>query len=246
MMDHIQIKFKTLMIRSSLYDQSDAYTLVKVTITVPNTGTAAALNNRNKKVIFKNCGLFTDCISETSNKEIDHAKDIDVVMPRHNLIKYSEHYLKSSGSLWQYQRDEPFINDEDVTIDIPDDPDSASFKYKQKVTFQTGYAETKGVKIMVPLKYLSNFWNTLGVPLINCKINIILTWSKQCIKITGNYDDKEPKFAIIGTKIYVPVVTLSGHDNNAKLFQQLKAGFKEQLIGININQHQLYKHKTDI
>ena len=124
----IQIKFKTLMIRSSLYDQSDAYTLVKVTITVPNTGTAAALNNRNKKVIFKNFGLFTDCISEISNKEINHAKDIDVVMPRHNLIEYSEHYLKLSGSLWQYQRDEPFINDEDVEQDsIFNDASSFNF-----------------------------------------------------------------------------------------------------------------------
>ena len=78
--------------RSSLCDYSDECTLVKGTITVPNTGTTAARNNRNKKVIFKNCAPFTDCISEISNKEIDHAKDIDAVMPMYNLIEYSDNY----------------------------------------------------------------------------------------------------------------------------------------------------------
>ena len=124
-----QIKFKTSMLRSSLRDYSDAYILIKGTITVENTGTATALNNRNRKVIFKNCAPFTDCINNT---EIDHAKDINVVMRMYNLIEYSDNYLKTSGSLWEYYRDEPFINDNGVIIDVSDDPDSASFKYKQK------------------------------------------------------------------------------------------------------------------
>ena len=94
-----QIKFKTLMIRSRLCDYSDAYILFKGTITVENTGAAAVLNNRNKKVIFKNCALFTDCISETNNIEIDHSKNIGVVMPMHNLKEYSNNYTKISGSL---------------------------------------------------------------------------------------------------------------------------------------------------
>ena len=80
------------MLRSSLCDYSDECTLVEGAITVPNTGTTAARNNRNKKVIFKNCAPFTDCISEISNKEIDHAKDIDAVMPMYNLIEYSDNY----------------------------------------------------------------------------------------------------------------------------------------------------------
>ena len=75
-----QIKLKTSIIKSSLFYYSDACILVKETITVEITGTAAAPNNRNKKVIFKNCAQFTDCISEINNKEIDHAKDIDVIM----------------------------------------------------------------------------------------------------------------------------------------------------------------------
>ena len=122
-----QIKFKTSILSSSLCDYSDAYMLVKGTITVPNTRTAATPNNRNKKVIFKSCAPFTDCISEIDSKEIDHAKDTDVVVPMYNLIEYSDNYSKTSGSLWQYYRDQPFINN-DIIIDVPDDPDSTSFK----------------------------------------------------------------------------------------------------------------------
>ena len=94
-----QIKFKTSRIRSRLCDYSDAYILFKGTITVENTGTAAVLNNRNKKVIFQNFALFTDCISETNNIEIDRSNNIDVVMPMHNLKEYSNSYMKISGSL---------------------------------------------------------------------------------------------------------------------------------------------------
>ena len=112
-------------------------------------------NNKNKKVIFKNCVPYTDCISETNN--IYHAKDIDVVMPMHNLIGYSNNYSKTSGSLWEYCRDEPVINN-GVFIDVPDDPDSVSCKDKQKMIGQTGNKGTKDVQIMVPLKYLSIFW----------------------------------------------------------------------------------------
>ena len=123
-----QIKFKTSMTRSILCDYSGAYILVIGTITGTNTGTAAAPSNRNKKVIFKNCAPFTNCISEINNKRIDHAKDIDVVMPMYNLTEYNDNYAKTSGSLWQYYRDEPFINDNGVIINVPNDPDCASFK----------------------------------------------------------------------------------------------------------------------
>ena len=87
------------MVRSHLCDYSDAYILVKGTITVENTETAAAPSIRNKKVIFKNFAPFADCISEINNKKIDHAKNIDVVMPMYNLIEYSDNYSKTSGSL---------------------------------------------------------------------------------------------------------------------------------------------------
>ena len=207
-----QIKFKTSMIRSSLCDYRDAFVLVKGTITVINTGTAAAPNNRNKKVIFKNCAPFTDYIREINNKEIYHAKDIDVVMAIYNLIEYSDNYLKASGNLWQYYTDESLINNNAVIIDVPDDSDNASFKYKQKITGQTGNDGTKDVRITVTLKYLSSFSRTLEMPLIKCEINIFLTWSEECIIVTGDYGGEKRKFAITDTKLYVPVVTLSAQD----------------------------------
>ena len=118
-------------------------------------------------------------------------------------------------------------------------------KSKQKITFQTGNDGSKDVQIMVPLKSLCIFWKTLEMLLINCEINNFLTWSEKCFIVTRTADDQEPKFAIIDVKLYVPLVTLSAADN-AKLLQQLKTGFKEQLTGININQNQHYRHETDI
>ena len=94
------IRFKTAMLRSSLCDYSDAYILVRGNITVNNTAAdGAAANNTNKKVIFKNCAPFTNCISKINNTQIDNAEYIDIVMPMYNLIEYSDNYSKTSGSL---------------------------------------------------------------------------------------------------------------------------------------------------
>ena len=89
-----QIKFKISLLRSYLCDYSDAHIQIKGTITVPNTRTAAAPNNRNTKVIFKNCAPFTNCISEINDTHLDDAHDIDAVMPMHSLIQYSDSYSK--------------------------------------------------------------------------------------------------------------------------------------------------------
>ena len=98
-----QINFKTSMLRSSLCDCSDAYILIKGNITVNNTAAeGAAANNTNKKVIFKNCAPFTDCISKINNTQVDNAKDIDTIMPMYNLVEYSDNYSKTSGSLSHY------------------------------------------------------------------------------------------------------------------------------------------------
>ena len=101
------------MLRSSLWDYSDAYVLVSGTITITgaeNDDAARRLDERNKGVIFKNCAPFTDCTSEINNTQIDNAKYIDAVMPIYNLIEYSDDYLKTSGSLSQYYRDDPNDN----------------------------------------------------------------------------------------------------------------------------------------
>ena len=113
-----QIRFKTAMLRLSLCDYSDAYILVKWNITVNNTGTAAAPTNRNEKVIFKNCGPFTNCISKINNTQIDNAEYIDIVMPMYNLIEYSDNYSKTSGTLWQYCKEIPAVNNAGNIIDF--------------------------------------------------------------------------------------------------------------------------------
>ena len=198
---------------------SDAYILVKGTIIITGAGNDAATrpaDQRYKGVTFKNCASFTKCISRINNTEIDNAKDIDIVMSMYNLIEYSDNYSKTSGSLWQHYKDDP--NDNLAN--------SESFKFKVKITGKTPAAgNTKDVEIVVPLKYLSNFWRTLEMSLINCEVNLILTWSKDCV-ITNSTG--EGKFAITETKLYVPVVTLSTKDN-AKLLQQLKSGFKRTI-----------------
>ena len=221
-----QIKFKTTMLKSSLYDYSDAYILAKGTISVINTAVAgAAANNTNEKVIFKNCAPFTNCISEINNTQIDNAKDIDIVMPMYNLIEYSDNYAKSTGSLWQCCKDIPARNNNDEIIEFTAGNPTDSFNFKAKFTGQTGDDGTKNVEIMVPLKYLSNFWRTLEMPLINCEVNLILTWSLTCALIATNPPNQNATFAITDTKLYVPVVTLSTQENT-KFFQQLKSSFK--------------------
>ena len=108
-----QIKFKTTMLKSSLCGYSDAYILVKGTITITGAGADAAArqaDERDKGVAFKNCAPFTNCINEINNTQVDNAKDIYIVMPMYNLIEYSDNYAKTTGSLWQYFRDEPNNN----------------------------------------------------------------------------------------------------------------------------------------
>ena len=163
-----QIKFKTTMLKSSLCDYSDAYILVKEKIAITAVGDDPAdkkEDERDKGVAFKNCAPFTNCISEINNTQINNAKDFDIVMPMYNLIEYSDNYAKTSGSLWQYYRDEPSDNL----------ADSESFKSKIKITGKPPAADNeKDVEIMVPLKYLSNFWRTLEIPLINSEVRLIL------------------------------------------------------------------------
>ena len=133
-----QIKFKTAMLKSSLCDYSDAYILVKGTISINNTAAAgAAANNTNKKVIFRNCAPFNNCISKINNTQIDNAKDIDIVMPMYNLIEYSDNYAKTTGSLWQYCKDIPARNANDDIVIFAENNTTNSFKFKAKITGQT-------------------------------------------------------------------------------------------------------------
>ena len=96
------------------------------------------------------------------------------------------------------------------------------------MTDQTENNGTKDVEIMVPRKYLSNFWRTLEIPLINCEINLILTWSTNCVIVSTDFANQNATFEITNTKLYVSVVTLSTQDNSKQL-QQLKSGFKRAI-----------------
>ena len=121
------------MLRSSSCDYGDAYLLVKGNITVNNTADAGTnANNTNKKVIFKNCTPFTNCISKINNTQIDNAEYIDIVMPMYNLIEYSDNYSKTSGSLWQYCKEIPAINDDGNIVDFNGANATDSFNFKQK------------------------------------------------------------------------------------------------------------------
>ena len=158
-----QIKFKTTMIGSSLCDYSDAYILVKGNITVNNTAAdGAAANNTNKKVIFKNCAPFTNCISEINDTQEDNVKDIDIVMPMYNLIEYSDNYLKPSGSIWQHCKAIQAVNDNGNIDEFNGANTTDSFNFKAKITGQTAINGTiDDFEITVPLNNLSNVWETL-------------------------------------------------------------------------------------
>ena len=229
------IKFKTTMQRSNLCDYADAYILVKGTTTTTRERDVAATrqaDERNKSVTFKNCAPFTKCISKMNNTDTDTAQDIDIVMPMYNLIEYTDNYSKTSGSLWQYYKDDPNDN---MT-------QSESFKFKIKITGKTpADGNIKDVEIIVPLRHLSNFWRTVEMSLINCEVNLIQTWSRTYVisSATG-----KTKFKIIDAKLYVPVVTLLTQDN-LKLLQQLKSGFRRTINWNKYQSEQKHMNKAD-
>ena len=137
----------------------------------------------------------------------------------YNLIEYSENYAKASGCLWQYCKDIPAVdNNNNAIVHFTENNLTDSFNFKVKMTGQNRV----DVEIMVPLKYLGNFWRTLEMPLINCEI---LAWSANCVIVSTNVTNQNATFEITDTKLYVPVATLSTQDNS-KLLQQLKFGFK--------------------
>ena len=255
-----QIRFKTSMLRSDLCDFSDAYIVVKGDITLTKTNGRGIIDIRNRFLAFKNNAPFTNCISKINNVLIDNAEDLDVVMPMYNLLEYSKNYRKATGSLWNYYRDE-LSDDRNNNNNLNKNViNSESFKYKTSITGSTYNVDAritndadnlvnnpncdanksgkKEVEIAVPSKYLSNFWRSLNMPLINCEVSLTLTWSENCVitslerrAITNTRIDTSPTsttFKITDTKLYVPVVTLSTKDDN-NFLEQLKSGFKRTI-----------------
>ena len=156
-------------------------------------------------------------------------------MPMYNLIEYSDNYSRTSGSLWQYCKDIPAVNNDGNIVNFNGANATDSFNFKTKITGQTAadnnngnIAERVDVEIMVPLKYLSNFWRTLEIPLTDCEVELILDWSANFVIIYTTVAYQVLTFTITETNIYVPVVTLSTQDNS-KLLPQLKNGFKRPI-----------------
>ena len=150
-------------------------------------------------------------------------------MPMYNLIEYSDNYSKTSRSLWQYCKEIPAVNNDGNIADFNGANETDSFKIKTKTTGETNDdGEMDNVVIMAPLKYLSNYWRTFEMPLINGEAELILTWSANCIIIYINFRNQVPTFEITERNLYVPVVTLSTQ-YNAKLLRQLKSGFKRTI-----------------
>ena len=197
------IKFETESIESSLCDYSDVFILV--------TGDITVTADNNTDVAFKNCAPFSTCKTEINDVFIDEANHIYIALPLQNLIEYSNKYSDTSGNLWRFKRDEvPGIN-ADLAID-----NSESFKYKATLVGKTANAvnntnsSVKNTKIVALLKYLSNFWSSLEMPLINYKIHLELNCTENCIlSSAGN----TTKFNIADAKFHVPIVTLSTKDN---------------------------------
>ena len=208
----------TRVLKPNLCDYVEAYILIDGTF-------RAAAANANTRLALKHCAPFTKCNLEINDEHVDTAENLDITMPMYNLIEYSDNYQDSSATLYQYKRDEPpeanAIND--LTTDT-----LSSFKYKVSLLGNPvldGNITKRSVKVVVPLKYLSNFFRSLEIPLINCKIKLNLTWKKECVL---SNQAGAAVFIINGTKMYVPVVTLSKEDNKDFIEQQNK-GFQRSI-----------------
>ena len=185
---------------------------------------------QNTPIAFKNFASFTKCVKHINDEHVETDENLDIIMLMYNLFEYSDNYADSSGSLWHFKRDPA-----NVTT-----AGSSSFQYKSNLlksllsrdsTANTNpdIANTNRLfpngKIVVPLKYLSIFFRSLEMPLINCKIHLKLNWTKNFVMSTVGNDVNKTTFKITSTKLYVPIVILSTKDN-VNLTKQLNDRFK--------------------
>ena len=217
------IKYDTRVLKRNLCDYAEAYILIDGTI-------RAAAANANTRLALKYCAPFTKCNLEINDEHIDTAENLDITMSMYNLIEYSDNYQDSSATLYQYKRDKP--PEAKAIADLTAD-NSSSFKYKVGLLGNPvldGNITKRNVKVVVPLKYLSNFFRSLEMPLINCKIKLNLTWKKECVlsNQAGN-----AVFIINDTKMYVPVVLCQKKIIKILLNNKIK-DFNDLFIGTNI------------
>ena len=169
------IKYDTRVLKPNLCDYAEAYILIHGTI-------SAAAADANTRLALKNCAPFTKCNLEI-NEHVDTAENLDITMPMYNLIEYSDNYQDSSATLYQYKRDEPPEADAIADLTVGN---SSSFKYKISLLGNPVIANNiarRSVKVVVPLKYLSNFFRSLEMPLINCKIKLNMEKKNVCYQL---------------------------------------------------------------
>ena len=191
-----QRRFITSMLRFDLCDFSDAYIVVKGKITVSATDGMEPIILEIKKsrpLAFKNNAPFISCIFKINGILVENAEDSVIVMPMYNLLEYRKTHSKTSGSLWNYYRDE--LTDETNDDNGPNKIaiNSKSFKYKASITgsaynvaatagdYDANKEGTKKFEIAVPLKHLSDFWKMLDIPLINCEVSLALSWYENYV-----------------------------------------------------------------
>ena len=229
--------------RSNLCDYSDAYILVKGTITVNGVvnGSENEILRRNRSLILKNNAPFVSCMTKINNEFIEDADDLDIVMPIYNLLEYSKNYRKTIGSLYNYYRDE--LSDDNNPYNFPNTNvvNSSAFKYKNKITGNTNRVGKQDVELAIPLTYLGNFWRALNIPLISWEVSLELKWNKNCVitSLERRQVDAGPPvvngtrtsatLAINNCNLCVSVVTLS-KDDEIKLLTNLKSGFTREII----------------
>ena len=155
------IKFETKATKPNLWDYSDAYILVTE---IAEIADIAADTN----VAFKNCAPFTKCVTHINDEHVETAENLNIIMPMYNLIEYNDNYSDSSGSLWRFKRDESPINNDGNPLNVVLD-NSTSFKYKASLLGKADDAAAdddrplKNIKLVVPLKYLSNFFRSIKI-----------------------------------------------------------------------------------
>ena len=221
------IIFETKVIKPNLCDYSDAYILVTGDIKI-------AVVTADTNVVFKNCAPFRRCVTHINDGHVETAENLHIIMSMYNLIEYSDNYADSSGSFYQFERDESPMNDNNNPLNVALD-NSVSVKCKAsllgKATDADGNDKSlRNANIVVPLKYLSNFFRSLEIPLINCN-----NWNNNCVMYGAdtyaggdNANNRETTFKITSTKLYVSIVTLSTKDN-VNLRKQLSKGFKRSV-----------------
>ena len=226
------IKYDTRVLKPNLCDYADAYILVDGTIRAEVTNAANAAATR---LALKNCAPFTKCNLEINDEHVDTAENLDIVMPMYNLIEYSDNYQDSSATLYQYKRDEAPDNNVDLTAN-----NSTSFKYKVNSLANplvTNRIVKTNLKIVVPLKYLSNFFRSLEMPLINCKIKLNLTWKKEC-----DYQLMLPMlYLLLMIQNYTFQLLLCQKKMIKILLNNKIKVFNDLLIGMNIKQKKKMK-----